>query len=170
MAHRFGNRIGRVVGNAKPPGQVPWTFSSMPDLRLVRTGAEDLHALDHEVETGPAEQMTRAIMTELESQSRLEAVAGETPAGALTKPDTGRRPARSDSDYRAALTALKEGAKQAQKLRFPQAIRALRRGIDGLADNLEFLDDYTRMIDAYVLLAVAYFWIHAWGCGSLIGI
>jgi hypothetical protein len=114
--------------------------------------------LTGQAEAGPAGQMTRAIFDELkQQQEKVQAIEGQEPTAAVTTPDTARKPARSDVEYRAALGQLKEGAKQAQKLRFPQAIRALRKGIDDIVKNLDLLDDYNKLIDAYVLLAVSYF-------------
>ncbi len=111
-----------------------------------------------QVELQPAQQMTRAIMEEFKQQGeKVQTVEGQEPAAAVTAPDSGRKPAKSDVEYRAALGQLKEGAQQAQKLRFPQAIRALRKGIEGTVKNLDLLDDYNKLLDAYVLLAVAYF-------------
>ncbi len=113
--------------------------------------------LPGEVELKPAQQMTRAIIEEFKQQKKFEVIEGQAPTGAVTGQDTRRRPARSDAEYRAALEQLKDGAKQAQRLRFPQAIRALRKGIDGLTRNLDLLDNYDRLVDAKILLAVAYF-------------
>ncbi|MBI5510032.1 MAG: PEGA domain-containing protein [Deltaproteobacteria bacterium] len=111
-----------------------------------------------QVEDAPAAQMTRAVLEEFkQQQEKVQVVEGQQPTAAVTAPDTARKPARSDVEYRAALGQLKEGAKQAQKLRFPQAIRALRKGIDDITKNLDLLDDYGKLVDAYVLLAVSYF-------------
>jgi hypothetical protein len=113
--------------------------------------------LPGEVELAPAGQMTNAILVELGQQDELDAARGQLQTAAVVDPGPQQPPAKSDAEYRAALGQLAEGTELAQKLRFPQAIEALRAGIDGLTRNLELMDDYDRLLDAYVLLAVAHF-------------
>ncbi len=108
-----------------------------------------------EVNSAPAEQMTKAIMQEM--AGAFEVVAGVAlDQTAASKPKS-RRPARSDGRYREALADIKEGEKQATHLRFPQAIRALNKGIDGLIGNLDMLGNYDELIDAHLLLAECHF-------------
>ncbi len=110
-----------------------------------------------EVDAGPAREMSEALVDELKGSDNIEVVIGSEPAAAVSAEASGRRPTKSDNAYRVALRELADGARQAQRLRFPQAIRALTQGIAGLTDNLDLLEDYRQLVDAYVLLAVAHF-------------
>lgn len=109
-----------------------------------------------EVDAKVAAEMTEAMLEELKRVDDVDVSLGKEPQSAVTS-ESGRRPAKSDDTYRAALKDLAEGAKQAQRLRFPQAIKELAKGINGLERNLDMVEDYQKLLDAYVLLAVAHF-------------
>ncbi len=111
--------------------------------------------LPGEVEMLPAQQMTRVIADELAQEQEIEGVVGREAAAQNATPT--KATAGRDHDYRAALAQLAEGEKLAERMRFPQAMRALSRAIDGLTRNLDQIEHYERLLDAYVLLAACHF-------------
>src|SRR5687767_12733311 len=63
-----------------------------------------------EVEAGPAHEMTIAILEELKQNKEWTVAQADAPSSAVA-PESGRRPAKSDAPYRAALADLQDGAK-----------------------------------------------------------
>ena len=136
---------------------VPMLLVSMPSLAGNRVVVFPVIPLQGEVSDAAAKEMNQAILEELRQVSELEIILGVHPTASVRSPATVRRPARSSASFSRALSMLKDGEKLIQRMRFPQAIKALRAGIAGVVKNLDLLDNYDRLIDAHVLLAVAYF-------------
>lgn len=102
-------------------------------------------------------EMTAAIIEELQLNPHIKPIQGAFPRVARHKKETGRKPVRSDAEYRRGLRKLGEGEKHSKRLRFPKAISALSSAIELLNRNIEFVSDYDRFIGGHMLLAVAYF-------------
>ncbi len=110
-----------------------------------------------QIGTKAAKEMTAAIIEELGLNPEMKAVRGSFPKGSRYKKETGRKPVKSDAEYRRGLRKLSEGEKHSKRLRFPKAISALSTAIKLLNRNIEFVSDYDRFIEGHMLLAIAYF-------------
>lgn len=113
--------------------------------------------LADEASPDAAEQMTQAIVEEFQGTDALEVVAVDLPKGSLGGQRRQKRPAKSSEALQTGLQTLAQGAKQVERLRFPKAIRLLKRGIAAVERQLEGLEEHDRLVEAYLLLAEAYY-------------
>lgn len=131
-----------------------------PPLALAKTKVVvfPIVPIPGEVEISAAKEMTQELIGQLSQAGDFEVVLGTEPVPeAAAADDSGRRPAKPQTDYKAALESVAQGKQHAQRLRFPQAISALRKGIDGLTASIELVTNYDELVEAHLLLAVAYF-------------
>jgi hypothetical protein len=110
------------------------------------------------VEGSDLEEMNTTLPGELGRHLGKEVKRGEWPKE--TPQRSGRhvkKPATSSKDFRRAKAQLAEGRKLFRKLRIAGAIKALKRGIEGLERNLSQVEEHRVLLDGYRMLSVAYF-------------
>jgi len=110
-------------------------------------------AIGADVPESVAEALTLALREDLGRSAELEVALARRPVEVAS---AAARTTRLEV-YRAALAELEEGERQSERLRYPQAIAALDKSIAGLVAAPEFIENYDRLVNAYLLLAVAYF-------------
>ncbi|MEM6531454.1 MAG: PEGA domain-containing protein [Myxococcota bacterium] len=98
-----------------------------------------------------ATQFQSELISAVETRESLSAVLGD-PLDSTASPKSGRPRALPRT-----RRELADGKKLAEKLRIPQAIKQLERGLALFADAPDSVDDFDVVIEATLLLAEAYF-------------
>ncbi len=101
--------------------------------------------------------MVSAVESELAYTGGFLVTKAGFPKGKRSGKKRARRSGGSEREYKRALGELDKGDRYFKRMRFRKAISALSSGVSRLERNLEWVEDYERLLEARMLLAVSYF-------------
>ena len=99
--------------------------------------------------------MVKALKEEFKARGNVFVIDGRYPAKARKKARPGRK-RKTDSQLKRAISKMEDARRQMERLKFDRVIKTLVSVTAQFEKDIDLLEDYEQLVDANLMLAVAY--------------
>ena len=129
-----------------------WSFGASAQTKVLLM---PVSGVGDDISDNAKSGMLGAIREELKARGEVFVIDGQFSSKARKKIKRGGK-RKTDTDLQRAIAKLEDARRQMERLKFDRAIGPLESVIKQFAKDIDLLDDYQLLVEAHVMLSVAY--------------
>ncbi|MBT6433612.1 MAG: PEGA domain-containing protein [Deltaproteobacteria bacterium] len=129
-----------------------WSFNASAQTKVLLM---PVSGIGEDIPDNAKSGMLDAVRDELKARGEVFIIDGRFSSKARKKVKRGRK-RKTDNDLRRAIAKLEDARRQMERLKFDRAIEPLQAVIKQFEKDIDLLDDYQLLVEAHVMLSVAY--------------